>query len=138
MFFLPCRHIVIYYLVACATVAFCSKGYDGPPFNRWVPLAPMGPPRLHPPPVSRLPRRILKPKESQTYVEPRAFQVDHLPSTPQLNAIMDRAMGKVKFMVKELEDEKGKFHKIFLVLVDFAAGRFYCQTRDSAMMVTFY
>ena len=129
MFFLPCRHIVIYYLVACATVAFCSKGY-GPPFNRWVPLAPSsgkghpGPahPRLHPPPVSRLPRRILKPKESQTYVEPRAFQVDHLPSTPQLNAIMDRAMGKVKFMVKELEDEKGKFHQIFLI-VDFAAGR---------------
>ena len=120
-----CRHIVIYYLVACATVAFCSKGY-GPPFNRWVPMATKG--SISPsttqthhhsirPPQARLPRRILKPKESQTIVEPRAFQVDHLPSTPQLNAIMDRAMGKVKFMVKELEDEKGKFHRIFPILL---------------------
>ena len=96
---------MIYYLVACATVALCSKGY-GPPFNRWVPLTARGKTGGNYP-SPRLPRRIL-PKESQTYVEPRAFQVDHLPSTPQLNAIMDRAMGKVKFMVKELEDEKGK------------------------------
>ena len=110
-----CRQLVIYYLVAgLATLALCSKGY-GPPFNRWVPLAtrggggPGGGVTSRGGRVNNLrpPRRIL-PKESQTYVEPRAFQVDHLPSTPQLNAIMDRAMGKVKFMVKELEDEKGK------------------------------
>ena len=109
---------MIYYLVACATVALCSKGY-GPPFNRWVPLTARGTTPTggggHYPSPPRLPRRILPPapvKESQTYVEPRAFQVDHLPSTPQLNAIMDRAMGKVKFMVKELEDEKGKISPI--------------------------
>ena len=49
-------------------------------------------------------------------VEPRAFEVDTLPSTPQLNAIMDRAMGKVKSMVNELEDEKGKIvSKIYKV-----------------------
>ena len=73
-----------------------------------------------PPHRPRLPRRIL-PKSSGSKkhrerpvsflsVEPRAFQEDHLPSTPQLNAIMDRAMGKVKSMVKELEHEKG-LHK---------------------------
>lgn len=70
----------------------------------------------------RLPRRInvqiggngfggppprLRPQDGIA-VEPRAFQVDHLPSTPQLNAIMDRAMEKVKSMVKELEQEKGE------------------------------
>ena len=48
-------------------------------------------------------------------VEPRAFEVDTLPSTPQLNAIMDRAMGKVKSMVNELEDEKGKIIQKFCV-----------------------
>lgn len=64
----------------------------------------------------RLPRRIFhhhRKHHRQTpqdglAVEPRAFEVDTLPSTPQLNAIMDRAMGKVKSMVKELEDEEGK------------------------------
>ena len=68
------------------------------------------------PQVIRIPRRIRPLKErppasakpvSFLSVEPRAFQEDHLPSTPQLNAIMDRAMGKVKSMVKELEHEKG-------------------------------
>lgn len=68
------------------------------------------------PQVIRIPRRIRPLKERPTAsakpvsflsVEPRAFQEDHLPSTPQLNAIMDRAMGKVKSMVKELEHEKG-------------------------------
>ena len=64
----------------------------------------------------RLPRRLYQhpkwktrsrhPQESPS-VEPRAFQVDHLPSTAQLNAIMDKTMSKVKSMVKELEDEKG-------------------------------
>ena len=41
-------------------------------------------------------------------VAPRAFQVDQLPSTPQLNAIMNRAMSKVKDLLHELEDDKGK------------------------------
>ena len=69
----------------------------------------------------RIPRRIFQPSHSKPprrryrkwpqdslSVEPRAFEVDTLPSTPQLNAIMDRAMGKVKSMVNELEDEKGE------------------------------
>ena len=54
-------------------------------------------------------RRLRPQLQDSLTVEPRAFQVDHLPSTPQLNALMDRAMGKVKSMVKELEDEKGEF-----------------------------
>lgn len=66
--------------------------------------------------IIRLPRRIFhhhrkhhrKTPQDGIAVEPRAFEVDTLPSTPQLNAIMDRAMGKVKSMVKELEDEEGK------------------------------
>ncbi len=71
----------------------------------------------------RLPRKVdarsrivsgIYPKQERPQdglsVEPRAFQVDHLPSTPQLNAIMDRAMGKVKSMVNELEQEKGRFN----------------------------
>ena len=74
----------------------------------------------------RIPRRIFQPSshskpprrryrkwpqpQAGLSVEPRAFEVDTLPSTPQLNAIMDRAMGKVKSMVNELEDEKGKVH----------------------------
>ena len=71
-----------------------------------------------PPHRPRLPRRILPKSSSKKHrerpvsflsVEPRAFQEDHLPSTPQLNAIMDRAMGKVKSMVKELEHEKGMY-----------------------------
>ena len=69
---------------------------------------------LRPPPRPRLPRRIKPSKHRERpvsflSVEPRAFQEDHLPSTPQLNAIMDRAMGKVKSMVKELEHEKGMY-----------------------------
>ena len=64
-------------------------------------------------------QRPIKPSErpiSFLSVEPRAFQEDHLPSTPQLNAIMDRAMGKVKSMVKELEHEKG-LHKFIIFLL---------------------
>ena len=58
---------------------------------------------------SKPPRRRYRkwPQESLS-VEPRAFEVDTLSSTPQLNAIMDRAMGKVKSMINELEDEKGR------------------------------
>ena len=73
-----------------------------------------------PPQVVRVPRRIRPRNEhrerpiSYLSVEPRAFQEDHLPSTPQLNAIMDRAMGKVKSMVKELEHEKG-LHKLLIL-----------------------
>ena len=81
-----------------------------------------------PPQVVRVPRRIRPGNEhherprnehrerpiSYLSVEPRAFQEDHLPSTPQLNAIMDRAMGKVKSMVKELEHEKG-LHKLLIL-----------------------
>ena len=40
-------------------------------------------------------------------VAPRAFQLDDLPSTPELNSIMDRAMKKVKHLLKELETDKG-------------------------------
>jgi len=36
------------------------------------------------------------------------WQDDQLPSTPQLNAIMSRAMGKVNSQLKELEMDKGK------------------------------
>jgi hypothetical protein len=51
-------------------------------------------------------------------VAPRAFQVDQLPSTPQLNAIMDRAMGKVKSMIMELEADKGRIKtKLFQKLL---------------------
>lgn len=65
----------------------------------------------------RMPKRIHPYSTSATsmylaqdspIVAPRAFKVDQLPSTPQLNAIMDRAMGKVKSLLKELEDDKGK------------------------------
>ena len=60
-----------------------------------------------------------KDESDQLSVAPRAFQVDQLPSTPQLNAIMDRAMGKVKSMIMELEADKGRiktklFQKLFL------------------------
>ena len=84
-----------------------------------VPTTPQDDMYNRPPPPyrPRLPRRILSQSSKKQYrrerpvtflsVEPRAFQEDHLPSTPQLNAIMDRAMGKVKSMVKELEHEKG-------------------------------
>ncbi len=41
-------------------------------------------------------------------VLPREIKFDQLPSTPQLNGIMDRAMGKVKTLLRELEKEKGK------------------------------
>ena len=108
--FLHCnfRHIVIYFS------ALALAQYSG--HHRM----------LHPPPAPplaasnsgslehyvRLPRRILhqikqhRPHDGPA-VEPRAFEVETLPSTPQLNAIMDRAMGKVKSMVRELENEKG-------------------------------
>ncbi len=44
----------------------------------------------------------------QLSIVPRAFEHDDLPSTPQLNRIMDRAMEKVKSMIQELESDKGK------------------------------
>lgn len=80
-------------------------GYKGP--QKWV---------SHP--QIRLPRRIFhqlhrKERPQDLSLEPRAFQVETLPSTPQLNAIMDRAMGKVKSMVKELEDEKGRIFVLY-------------------------
>ena len=45
--------------------------------------------------------------QENLFVAPRAFQVDQLPSTPQLNAIMNRAMAKVKHLLHELEEDKG-------------------------------
>ena len=101
------RHIVIY-LTLAISVPTRSQGYR--PLSRV----------LHPVAghfVAELPRRIFHHHRSKQrlprpqdgiHIEPRAFEVDTLPSTPQLNAIMDRAMGKVKSMVKELEDEKGR------------------------------
>ena len=67
----------------------------------------------------RVPRRIhpystatsMYLAQENLFVAPRAFQVDQLPSTPQLNAIMNRAMDKVKRMVQELEEDKGKIQK---------------------------
>lgn len=64
----------------------------------------------------RVPRRIhpystassMYLAQENLFVAPRAFQVDQLPSTPQLNAIMNRAMSKVKDLLHELEDDKGK------------------------------
>ena len=65
----------------------------------------------------RMPRRIHPYSDLATsmylaqegpIVAPRAFKVEQLPSTPQLNKIMDRAMGKVKNLLKELEKDKGK------------------------------
>lgn len=41
-------------------------------------------------------------------VLPREIKVDQVPSTPHLNSIMDRALGKVKNLLKELEQERGK------------------------------
>eukprot|EP00094_Tigriopus_californicus_P003406 TCALIF_03276-PA protein Name:"Protein of unknown function" AED:0.67 eAED:0.77 QI:0/0/0/0.33/1/1/3/0/315 len=45
-------------------------------------------------------------------VLPREIESEELPSTPHLNAIMDNAMGKVKAMLLELENEKGKRHDV--------------------------
>ena len=64
----------------------------------------------------RMPRRIHAYSNSASsmylaqespFVAPRAFKVEQLPSTPQLNSIMDRAMGKVKRLLNELETDKG-------------------------------
>lgn len=41
-------------------------------------------------------------------VLPREIESEELPSTPHLNAIMDNAMSKVKAMLLELENEKGR------------------------------
>ena len=65
----------------------------------------------------RVPRRIhpystatsMYLAQENLFVAPRAFQVDQLPSTPQLNAIMNRAMDKVKHLLHELEEDKGNF-----------------------------
>ena len=120
------RHIVIYLALAILP----SRGY-GPPqapeilsasTQRWVGMPdsdyvehPRIPRRIFQPSHSKPPRRRYRkwPQDSLS-VEPRAFEVDTLPSTPQLNAIMDRAMGKVKSMVNELEDEKGKWGETHL------------------------
>jgi hypothetical protein len=75
--------------------------------------------KIHPADSFRVPRRIhpystassMYLAQENLFVAPRAFQVDQLPSTPQLNAIMNRAMAKVKVMLRELEDDKGmKIH----------------------------
>ena len=58
-------------------------------------------------------RRYRKWPQESLLGEPRAFDVDTLSSAPQLNAIMDRAMGKVKSMINELEDEKGRLTSKF-------------------------
>ena len=42
---------------------------------------------------------------------PREIPSDNLPSTPELNAIMDRAMTKVKSLLFELEKDKGREDK---------------------------
>ena len=63
----------------------------------------------------RIPRRVhpystatsMYLAQDNLFVAPRAFQVDQLPSTPQLNAIMNRAMTKVKHLLQELEEDKG-------------------------------
>ena len=49
-------------------------------------------------------------------VAPRAFQVDDGLSTPHLNDIMDRAMGKVKSMILELESDKGQIYYNFFTI----------------------
>ena len=103
---LYCRHIVIYYLALAIWPTSSISGYGG----HWVRL----PRRLYQHPKWKT--RHAQESSSSLSVEPRAFQVDHLPSTPQLNALMDRAMGKVKSMVKELENEKGS--KDDFVIVD--------------------
>ena len=41
---------------------------------------------------------------------PREIPAAELPSTPRLNAIMDRAMAKVKALLYELEMDRGKKH----------------------------
>ena len=72
--------------------------------------------KIHPDDSFRVPRRIhpystatsMYLAQENLFVAPRAFQVDQLPSTPQLNAIMNRAMSKVKDLLHELEDDKGK------------------------------
>ena len=71
--------------------------------------------KIHPADSFRVPRRIhpystatsMYLAQENLFVAPRAFQVDQLPSTPQLNAIMNRAMSKVKDLLHELEDDKG-------------------------------
>ena len=50
-------------------------------------------------------------------VAPRAFQVDDGLSTPHLNDIMDRAMGKVKSMILELESDKGQIYYNLLLFI---------------------
>ena len=75
--------------------------------------------KIHPDDSFRVPRRIhpystatsMYLAQENLFVAPRAFQVDQLPSTPQLNAIMNRAMSKVKDLLHELEDDKGKQSK---------------------------
>lgn len=85
-----------------------SKNWDEHPR---IPRRIFQPPGSHSkPPRHRRYRKWPQPQAGLS-VEPRAFEVDTLPSTPQLNAIMDRAMGKVKSMVNELEDEKGSHMK---------------------------
>ena len=42
---------------------------------------------------------------------PREIPAAELPSTPRLNAIMDRAMAKVKALLYELEMDRGKKHE---------------------------
>ena len=73
----------------------------------------------------RVPRRIhpystassMYLAQENLFVAPRAFQVDQLPSTPQLNAIMNRAMSKVKDLLHELEDDKGKILFLYIQVV---------------------
>jgi hypothetical protein len=63
-------------------------------------------------PDVRKPRRVdveyFKPQDAVLEVLPREIQSEQLPSTPQLNAIMDRAMGKVKLMLRDLEQDRGR------------------------------
>ena len=44
----------------------------------------------------------------QLQVLPREIPAAELPSTPRLNAIMDRSMAKVKALLYELEMDRGK------------------------------
>ena len=89
-----------------------SKNYDEHPR---IPRRIFQPPGSHSkPPRHRRYRKWPQPQAGLS-VEPRAFDVATLPTTPQLNAIMYRAMGKVKSMVNELEDEKGKIIQKFCV-----------------------
>ena len=61
----------------------------------------------------RKPRRVdveyFKPQEAVLEVLPREIPSTELPSTPQPNSIMDRALGKVKLMLRELEQDRGEF-----------------------------